>query len=96
MPTSLDLDFVLIPAGDFVMGSNLAAYRAAGADEVPDHTLSISDYYIMRYPVTNAQYRLFREATGHRAPLTWRDGIFPEERACRTTMRWRSAAGRAR
>jgi len=81
MPTPLDLDFVLIPAGDFVMGSNLAAYRAAGADEVPHHTLSVSDYYIMRYPVTNAQYRLFWEATGHRAPLTWRDGVYPEDKA---------------
>lgn len=81
MPTPLELEFVLIPAGDFVMGSDLAAYRAAGADETPDHALTVSDFHIMRYPVTNEQYRLFLEATGHRKPLTWRNGVYPEDKA---------------
>lgn len=81
MPTTLDLDFVLIPAGPFVMGSDLASYRQAGADEMPQHTLNVSDFHIMRYPVTNAQYRLFTEATGHRAPQTWRNAVYAEDAA---------------
>ncbi len=81
MPTSLQLDFVLIPAGSFIMGSDLASYRQAGADEMPQHTLTVSDFQIMRCPVTNEQYRLFIEATGHRAPQTWRNGAYGEDKA---------------
>ena len=74
MPPTLDLDFVLIPAGEFGMGSSRSAYRQAGTDELLPHRLQVTDYYIMRYPVTNAQYRLFAAATGHRAPLYWPQG----------------------
>lgn len=81
MTTQPDLNFVLIPGGDFVMGTVPASYRAAGADETPAHTLHITDFYLMRYPVTNAQYLQFMEATGHRAPLTWRNGIYPADKA---------------
>ncbi len=39
MTAQLTLDFVLIPGGEFLMGTDLAAYRAAGADELPQHGL---------------------------------------------------------
>lgn len=32
---AIALDFLLIPGGDFLMGADLASYRAAGADEIP-------------------------------------------------------------
>ncbi|HSO27015.1 MAG TPA: SUMF1/EgtB/PvdO family nonheme iron enzyme [Anaerolineales bacterium] len=74
MTEKLDLGFVLIPAGDFLMGSNRKKDRHAPEDEMPQHKLSVTDYYIMRYPVTNDQYAQFVAATNHRAPLFWREG----------------------
>lgn len=81
MQSALELDFVLIPDGEFVIGSNSSGDRLAQPDETPQHRLRVSDFYIMRYPVTNAQYRLFVEATGHRPPLFWPEGQFPAEKA---------------
>lgn len=50
---------VLIPSGDFQMGSNeLVAY----SDEKPVHTVYLDAFYIDKYPVTNAQYKEFVEA----------------------------------
>jgi formylglycine-generating enzyme required for sulfatase activity len=80
-PNNLDLDFVHIPASDFLMGSDPGHDHQADSDEQPQHTLSVSDYYIMRHPVTNAQYRQFVEATGHRLPLFWQKGEFPSDKA---------------
>lgn len=74
MPNDLNLDFVLIPAGEFKIGSDPAVDRDAQSDEMPQHYLHITDFYMMRQPVTNAQYALFVEATGHRAPLFWENG----------------------
>ncbi len=73
MPT-LNLEFVAVPSGEFIMGTNPAKYRAAGADEIPQHVLALPEYHIMRYGVTNAQYRTFVESTQHQVPLTWRKG----------------------
>jgi sulfatase modifying factor 1 len=55
---------VLIPAGEFLMGSN-----NGGADEKPVHTVYLDSFYIDMYEVTNAQYRRFVQATGHKEPL---------------------------
>ncbi len=79
--TTLDLDFVLIPKGDFLMGSDSNRDHEAQTDEQPQHMLSVSDFYIMRHPLTNAQYHLFVEATGHRAPLFWENGVFPADKS---------------
>ena len=47
----LTKDMVLIPAGEFVMGSK----EGEGAfDERPQHTVYLDVYYIDRYEVTNA------------------------------------------
>ena len=53
-------DMVLIPAGEFMMGSP----EGEGAfDEHPQHTVYLDAYYIDKYEVTNAQFREFVEAT---------------------------------
>lgn len=72
-----NLDFVLIPTADFFMGSDQARDAGAHVDEFPGHVLHVTDYYIMRYPVTNAQYLQFIQDTGHRQPLFWTEGAFP-------------------
>lgn len=55
-----------IPAGEFQMGSN-----DSEEDEKPVHTIYLDSFYIDVYPVTNAQYRKFTEATGHPKPSYW-------------------------
>ena len=55
-------DMVLIPAGEFLMGSP----EGEGAyDEHPQHRVSLDDYYIDKYEVTTAQFKEFVEATGY-------------------------------
>ena len=55
-------DMVLIPAGEFIMGSpdGEGAY-----DEHPQHTVYLDAFYIDKYEVTNAQFKEFIEATGY-------------------------------
>ena len=48
-------DMVLIPAGEFQMGSN------NGGDE-PVHTVYVGAFYMDKYEVTNAQYKAFVDA----------------------------------
>ena len=68
---------VLVPAGEFVMGSNsgdIASLlrrhpKANGAilkDEVPRHRIFLDAFYIDKYEVTNAHFQQFVQATGYR------------------------------
>jgi formylglycine-generating enzyme len=51
---------IWIPGGSFLMGSN-AFYR----EERPARRESVQGFWIDRYPVTNAAFRAFVEATGY-------------------------------
>ena len=55
-------EMVLIPTGDFQMGSN---YRK---DEQPVHTVYVDAFYMDVHEVTVEQYYQFVRATGHRTP----------------------------
>jgi formylglycine-generating enzyme required for sulfatase activity len=60
------IEFVRIPAGKFLMGSQDDNKWAAN-DEKPQFTFDIPyDYWIARYPVTNEQFAQFVEATDYR------------------------------
>jgi len=52
--------WVDIPAGEFWMGSD-----RGHEEEKPLHRQHLGDYQISRVPITNAQYLLFVQATGH-------------------------------
>jgi formylglycine-generating enzyme required for sulfatase activity len=54
---------VLIPAGEFIMGSD-----NSDDDEKPAHSVSLQAYYIDKFEVTNKQYREFCDATGRAQP----------------------------
>ncbi|MEM6454193.1 MAG: formylglycine-generating enzyme family protein, partial [Acidobacteriota bacterium] len=58
---------VYVPSGRYTLGGT--AYSV----EKPIHTVTLDSYWIGKYPVTNAQYRAFLEATGHAAPEFWED-----------------------
>ena len=52
-------EMVLIPAGDFQMGSNDSEPRD---DEKPGHTVYLDAFYMDKYEVTNAQFKAFVDA----------------------------------
>ncbi|MEX2387331.1 MAG: formylglycine-generating enzyme family protein [Phycisphaeraceae bacterium] len=51
---------VWVPGGRFLMGSDQHY-----AEEAPAHHVHVSDFWIDRAPVTNAEFARFVEATGH-------------------------------
>lgn len=66
-------EMVLIPAGEFLMGSDPRKDNHAQDDEQPQHIVYLPDYYIAKTPATNAQYHVFVQAAGHRLPRHWED-----------------------
>ena len=63
--TTTPSGMVLIPAGEFQMGSN------ESNDEKPVHTVYIDDFYIDKYEVTNAKYKVFVDVN----PQWWKSRI---------------------
>ena len=74
---SLEPKMVHIPAGEFLRGSK-ERDRVASASEKPQCRIYLAEYWIGKYPVTNAQYAVFVEATGRRPPEHWPGGCPPE------------------
>ncbi len=76
---------VTIPAGDFIMGSTeeqaLEAFRlndgnfdkAGYLSEYPQRTVTLGEYDIDRKEVSNAEYRMFVDATNRAEPTPWSD-----------------------
>ncbi len=64
-PLEEALTMVLIPAGEFQMGSNDSE---AHDDEKPVHTVYTDAFYIDKYEVTVGEYKAFIQATGYPAP----------------------------
>jgi formylglycine-generating enzyme required for sulfatase activity len=64
---------VYIQGGAFILGSD-----TGNEDETPQQELVISGFNIDIYPVTNAEYKEFVDATGHNLPRTWKEGTYPE------------------
>ena len=62
---------VLIPAGDFQMGSNDSE---AYYNEEPVHTVYVDAFYIDKYEVTNAQFKAFVDANPQ-----WRKNRIPQK-----------------
>lgn len=74
---SIYAGMVLIPAGEFQMGSN---DKDAEDDEKPRHTVYLDAFHIDRYEVTNAQYKMFVDANPQwekdRIPEKYHDGDY--------------------
>lgn len=88
-----EIEFVYIPEGEFLMGSN-----SGTDDQRPAHKVKISKpFYFGKYEVTVGQFKRFVEATGHktdaekegwgnswtgkefvRTNVSWRDPGFPQ------------------
>lgn len=64
-------EMVFQSGGTFIMGSDNDAENAK-----PEHRVTIGSFYIDRWPVTNAEYKRFIDATGHPVPnydVAWCD-----------------------
>ena len=64
-------EMVFIPGGTFIMGSD-----DGHPNHQPKHRVSVADFYLDRWPVTNAEYKKFVDATGYTVPnyeVSWCD-----------------------
>lgn len=60
-------EMILILAGEFIMGEGGNA-----------HKVYLDSFYIDRYPVTNAEYKKFLDATNQQSPYYWTNGKIPQ------------------
>jgi formylglycine-generating enzyme required for sulfatase activity len=86
---------IVIPGGEVSIGlepdqidpvvrrlAHLGIVQSWIAKEVPRHTVPLRAYAMARFPVTNAEYRAFLNATGHcELPSSWNFRRYPAERA---------------
>ncbi|MCX7918728.1 MAG: bifunctional serine/threonine-protein kinase/formylglycine-generating enzyme family protein [bacterium] len=63
---------VVVPAGEFIMGSN-----SGQPYEQPEHRVYLDTYLIDMYEVSNQQYKAFIDATGFPAPSGWQNRMYP-------------------
>lgn len=77
-------EMIYIPAGEFLMGG----------EKKPVY---VDAFYIDKYPVTNAEYKAFVDATGYRQPDHWRGGTYPPDKADHPVVQvnWEDAAAYA-
>jgi len=64
--TEHDIELVQVSTGPSMVGSGKRAWRLR-----PVRAVSMRTYFIGKYPVTNAQYREFAQATGYRKPVDY-------------------------
>lgn len=64
---------VLIPEGEFIMGTDVRL-----KDERPAYVVYLNSFYIDKFEVTNEDYKKFIEGTGHPLPENWENGNYPQ------------------
>jgi serine/threonine-protein kinase len=63
----------------YVLGGVLRVGRDDGEEnERPAHVVTVKPFFIDRTEVTSEQYQKFIDATGHPAPPSWKENLFPE------------------
>ena len=79
-------------ARDVEQAGNIAREKAGHLiNEQPIHEVRLTDFYMGRYPVTNAEYGRFLAATGYREPDYWADRQFNQPRQPVMGVNWRDA-----
>ncbi len=73
---ALEQSLVLIPAGDFIRGS-----QSGNFNEAPQARVYLDAFAIERYEVTNVQYARFLAASDGEPPSYWNEGAYPEGQA---------------
>jgi formylglycine-generating enzyme required for sulfatase activity len=90
----IGFDWATIPAGEFYMGSDPRRDMHTFEDELPQFKLYLPQFRIARLLVTNTQYKLFVDATGHRSPTHWSNSEIPpgKEKHPIVNVSWRDAS----
>ncbi|HWO03059.1 MAG TPA: formylglycine-generating enzyme family protein [Blastocatellia bacterium] len=76
-------EMVLIPAGEFLMGSDIGA-----ENERPIHSVFLDEYEMGRFAITNELYRSFIEATERESPSGWNDPRLNHPEQPVTSISW--------
>jgi formylglycine-generating enzyme required for sulfatase activity len=85
---SPDPSMVLVPAGEFTMGS-----PTGDADERPPHQVYLDSYLIDRHEVTVGQYEAFLQQAGGNAPSDWKTmNQFSNKKRPVSNVDWADAA----
>ena len=69
-------DMILIPAGEFIMGTNSRL-----PDEGPEHKVTLPAFYIDKFEVTNLQYKKFNDAGNRKSPSHFKNRTYPDGKA---------------
>ena len=72
-----EIEWCLVPAGPFRMGSDPSRAYPPAADESPRHVVEVAPFRIGRIPVTNAQYAAFVRDDGASAAELVAGGTVP-------------------
>jgi formylglycine-generating enzyme required for sulfatase activity len=85
------VELVRIPGGTFLMGSP-ESEKGRSKDEGPRREVTVSPFYLARYPVTNEEYGRFLEAHPQMAePEYWSDRRFNQARQPVVGVSWDDA-----
>lgn len=85
------VELVRIPGGTFLMGSP-ESEEGRSRDEGPRRKVTVSSFYLGRYPVTNEEYARFLEANPDiREPDYWSDRRFNRARQPVVGVSWKDA-----
>jgi len=84
-PDPSKYELVLIEGGTYMMGSE------ERDNEQPVHEVTVPDFYIGRYPVTNEEYGRFLKATGYQEPEYWADRKFNQSKQPVVGVNWHDA-----
>ncbi len=80
------MQFVRIPAGTFLMGS-----EAGQEDEAPVHEVHVDAFEMAVHPVTRAAYADFLRATSHASPREWTAAAFSDPNLPVVGVSWEDA-----
>ena len=86
--TPPEFGMVLIPAGEFLMGSD-----EGRSDEAPAHPVYLDGFWLDQYEVNNQDYAAFLKATNRNPPRYWQSGSHPSGQANYPVVgvRWKDA-----
>ena len=102
-----DRPMIYIPAGEFVMGTTkkgaaalakqYCVHRTVFLSETPQRKVNVKAFWIDQYPVTNAQYKRFVDATNSPPPRSWRGKSCPRGKRDHPVggLNWHQAAAYA-
>ena len=83
---------VYVPDGYFVMGND----DSLAEEEKPAHQVYVKDFFIDKYEVSNRDYEIFLQETGHPIPKYWYDERFNEPDHPVVGVSWEDAAAYAK